>query len=799
MAADVSVAPASEPPPSRDLQELRTTLTGLQQDLATVNERLALAQRSAGAGLWDWDIRRHDLYWSPELFALFGLDPAVWPADRSTWKALVHPDDRPIVNAAIEAARARRQPLACEFRICPPANGIRWIQLFGDTQFDEAGVATRMAGICLDITTRKEMEAALRASEDRFRSVLDNSSEAAYRRDLQADCYDYMSPTIAAITGWSIEEMNHMTTGAVLSLMHHDDVATVTRELERVDRECRKTGRATAQLEYRLRDPQGVFRWLGDGVTELADSDGRPRYRQGLVRDIRERKRAERLLLARMHLTEFGQAHTLDEFLQATLREAEDLTESCIGFYHFLEADQETLTLQMWSQNTLAHMCTAVGKGTHYSISRAGVWVECVRERRPIIHNDYASLPTERRKGLPVGHAPVIRELVVPVIRDDQIVAILGVGNKPRDYDQMDVAMVSELADLAWERVGRKRAEEALAAASAQIEFERNRLNAVMEALPIGVSVVGSNSEFIQTNRAFQRIWGGSAPVDSHSRYEFYRAWWTHSDRLITPEDWASNRAIEHGETVLEQELRIQRFDGQIAHVLNSAVPIRDERGQVQGCAVAVMDISARVQAEDDLRSMNAQLEARLQEIQVLQEQLREQAIRDPLTGLFNRRYMQEVFEMALAHAKRLDEPISVLLMDVDHFKSVNDRFGHKAGDLMLEALGRLLRATSRQMDIACRYGGEEFVLLMPDASLPMALQRAESWRAAFAAQRLDHSGAVLQATLSVGVAAFPDHGHSVDELLRAADTALYLAKRAGRNCVKAPGPEQPAAPVMPS
>ncbi len=772
-----------------------TSLTRLQQELALLNERLTLAQRSAGAGLWDWDIQRHALYWSPELFALFGLDPAVWPADRLTWKAIVHPDDRPLVNAAIEAARAGREPLVCEFRIQPPGDGIRWIQLFGETRFDESGVATRMAGICLEITARKKMEAALRESEDRFRSVLDNSSQAAYRRDLLADRYDYLSPVIESITGWSIADMTTMSTAMVVELVHPDDIAGVTRELGDAEANLPPSGRASLQLEYRLRDPQRQYRWIGDTVTILADSMGRAIYRQGLIRDIRERKRSERLLLARMRLTEFGQAHTLDEFLQATLAEAEDLTESRIGFYHFLEADQETLTLQMWSQNTLNHMCTAVGKGTHYDISRAGVWVECVRERRPVIHNDYASLPGDRRKGLPAGHAPVIRELVVPVIRDDQIVAILGVGNKPRDYDPADVALVSELADLAWERVGRKRAEEALATASAQIEFERNRLNAVMEALPIGVAVVGPDAELLQSNRAFQMIWGGAAPVDTDSRYDFYQAWWTHSDRGVTPEEWASNRAIERGETVLEQELRIQRFDGQIAHVLNSAVPIRDERGQVQGCAVAMMDITSRVRAEDELRSMNTQLEGRLQEIQVLQEQLREQAIRDPLTGLYNRRYMQETFEVALAHAKRLGESIGVLLMDVDHFKSLNDRFGHKAGDLVLEALGRLLRATSRQMDIACRYGGEEFVLLMPGATLAMALQRAESWRAAFAAQRLDDSGAVLQATLSVGVAGFPDHGHSVDELLRAADTALYLAKRAGRNCVKAPGSEHSALP----
>ncbi len=176
--------------------------------------------------------------------------------------------------------------------------------------------------------------------------------------------------------------------------------------------------------------------------------------------DITARKRAEELLRVRMRLMEFAATHSLDEFLQQTLDEVGELTDSPIGFYHFVEADQKTLSLQMWSTRTLKEFCTAQGKGKHYSIADAGVWVDCVHQRRPVIHNDYASLP--HRKGMPEGHAQVIRELVAPIMRGERVVAILGIGNKPSDYTEKDVELVAYLADVAWEIVERKRAEDAL-------------------------------------------------------------------------------------------------------------------------------------------------------------------------------------------------------------------------------------------------------------------------------------------------------------------------------------------------
>jgi diguanylate cyclase (GGDEF)-like protein len=168
-----------------------------------------------------------------------------------------------------------------------------------------------------------------------------------------------------------------------------------------------------------------------------------------------------------------------------------------------------------------------------------------------------------------------------------------------------------------------------------------------------------------------------------------------------------------------------------------------------------------------------------------LRETLREQSIRDPLTGLFNRRFLEESLEREIRRATRSQRSLSVLMIDLDHFKRFNDTFGHDAGDALLRELGQLLQSNVRGSDIACRYGGEEFSLIMPDATAATAQERAEHIRKSAKGLDLKHAGQALGAvTLSVGVAAFPEHGDTPFLLTRAADQALYRAKAAGRDRV---------------
>ena len=168
-----------------------------------------------------------------------------------------------------------------------------------------------------------------------------------------------------------------------------------------------------------------------------------------------------------------------------------------------------------------------------------------------------------------------------------------------------------------------------------------------------------------------------------------------------------------------------------------------------------------------------------------LRETLRSQAIRDSLTGLFNRRYLEVTMERELNRVKRQGTPLGVIMMDLDHFKDYNDTFGHSAGDKLLSALGALLKSHIRGEDIACRYGGEEFLLILPGASMEIALERAEGLRQAVKEMHQHYQG-LKPASLSLGVAVYPDHGDTGGQLIQSADAALYRAKRAGRDRVVA-------------
>ncbi len=211
--------------------------------------------------------------------------------------------------------------------------------------------------------------------------------------------------------------------------------------------------------------------------------------------------------------------------------------------------------------------------------------------------------------------------------------------------------------------------------------------------------------------------------------------------------------------------------------------PLYSRTGKVTGRLIMLRDISVRRQAQDNLEQANAQLKAQLEQNLVLQEKLREQAVHDPLTGTFNRTYLDDTLARELALSEREGTPVSLLMIDVDHFKSVNDTFGHRAGDLMLESLGRLLRAHTRASDVIFRYGGEEFLALLPGMPLDAAVERAESLRQEVEALRVIYDGENVRITISVG-AATHHAGLDADVVLGAADRALYKAKDLGRNCV---------------
>lgn len=204
---------------------------------------------------------------------------------------------------------------------------------------------------------------------------------------------------------------------------------------------------------------------------------------------------------ARLRLMEYSIAHSRDEVMVKTLDEAEILTNSQIGFFHKLEQDKKNLLLMAWSTRTSNEMCSIEGKGMHYALSEAGIWADCIRQGHAVIHNDYTSLP--QKKGLPDGHAPVIRLLAVPVFRHSEIVAVLGVGNKPSDYTNEDIDTISLLADMAWDIAEYKQADDAL-------RFSEQRHRIIFENSPLGMIHFDTEGAILDCNDKFAELMGSS-------------------------------------------------------------------------------------------------------------------------------------------------------------------------------------------------------------------------------------------------------------------------------------------------
>lgn len=281
-----------------------------------------------------------------------------------------------------------------------------------------------------------------------------------------------------------------------------------------------------------------------------------------------------------------------------------------------------------------------------------------------------------------------------------------------------------------------------------------------------------------------------------------------------TVEEWMSNRSLfkEHihkgdihtWETARREsrahnslytcEYRFIKSNGEILWLHDEAVLIQDHANNRMLMQGILYDISKQKFAEEDLRDLNLTLEKRIAERTVelekeiaqrkkAEEALRQEAIRDPLTNLFNRRFMEESLSREIRRAKRKGTSLIVVMIDFDHFKKFNDTYGHDAGDEILRWFGNLLKTIIRGADIACRYGGEEFTLILPDASVDDAYKRMEEIRSEIKSQVIRHKEIELSGfTISMGVSIFPEHGETAEMLLKKADNALYRAKDAGRD-----------------
>jgi PAS domain S-box-containing protein len=303
-----------------------------------------------------------------------------------------------------------------------------------------------------DISQRVNTEKALQASETHYRELADSITDVFFEMDGDLR-YIYWNKSSESLTGITAKDAIGKSMRQIFGESEEQD------RIEKIYKDVlRNRQPKTFETSLTLGNHQYVFE-----INAYPSTHGV----SVVAKDVTDRKRSETIMQKRFELMEYSAHHSLNEVMQKAMDEVSQLTGSMIGFMHFVEADGNTLGMQTWSTSALEQFSVSASEGTHLPVDQAGVWADAVRARRSMIHNDYASLPN--RKNLPEGHLKIIREMVIPIIRNEKTVAVLGLGNRPKDYTQRDLEIAERFADYAWDITERKQMERALA-------DERNQL-----------------------------------------------------------------------------------------------------------------------------------------------------------------------------------------------------------------------------------------------------------------------------------------------------------------------------------
>ncbi len=345
-----------------------------------------------------------------------------------------------------------------------------------------------------------------------------------------------------------------------------------------------------------------------------------------------------------------------------------------------------------------------------------------------------------------------------------------------------------------------RNANQELAEKVQELQQRMREINLLSEMASRLQSCKDVNEAYAEISNVAEKLfpkWSGALCVPSASRtmVETVANWGEASEgeRVFAPDDcWALRRGQPQSFRLGDEGSACRHID--LTKVTESlCVPF-----MAQGEALGIVSLQMRGSQEDQESPIRSSGEAERRLAAVLAEHvalalgnlklkvsLKNQSICDPLTGLFNRRYMEESLEREFSRANRNKTSVAIVMMDLDHFKRFNDTFGHEAGDSLLCTVGDLLKKNTRRQDIACRYGGRDFVLAFADSNLADALRQAEILRQQVKQLTVEHAGQLLgTVSVSIGVALFPDHGNSMGDVFRASYEALSCAKRDGRDRV---------------
>ncbi len=597
--------------------------------------------------------------------------------------------------------------------------------------------------------------AALHDSEERHRAVLDNVQEVIFQ--LTADgAWTFLNGAWTMLSGHSVAQ----TLGrGFLAYFHPDDREKCRAVLDAID----AGGDQHYQCSVRLTRDDGAYRWVHINLCRGAVSATDEHQIVGTIVDISDRVRAEKAL------RESEQRYALALDAASDGMWFHDLLSDRISFSkHWKE-------MLGYSADEMQNNVETVMKLIHPAdITRYKVALQAHLER-------------EVPMALEVRLRPKDGEYRWFNLRGQAV------------WDDRGVAL--HMAGAATDATARKEAEsearrlnERLNHSVSELQQRTDELSKLREMADLIQSCTGLDEAYRIIGDFAQRLFGASSGAAfmlnaSRNLAEAATVWGDISaaEEVFQPQDcWALRRTKPNLVDTQHSTLRCPHVEGKVQGEY-LCLPLT-----AQGETFGTLHLRNTAKGAPRLSTRTSLIELFAEQVALtlgnlkLRETLRSQSIRDALTGLFNRRYLEETLGREERRAIRANLPIGIIMFDVDHFKRLNDAHGHDAGDAVLRALGSLLQTHVREGDIACRYGGEEFVIALPGASLAITRERANELRkltekfTAFIPGR-----SMEKVTISLGAAAYPEHGATWQEVIQAADKALYRAKQGGRNRVE--------------
>jgi len=674
---------------------------------------------------------------------------------------LVHPEDLgKIREIALDKVQAGENVMV-EWR-CKSADG-GWVWMESNLHIlkDENGQPCRLLASSRNIQERKQSEEAEQAAKQERDRILISVPDALWSAEASPNgswTYQYISPVIANLTGYTpaeILEDQRLST----RIIHHDDRPGVLYEFNRINMGIIQH----LNLEYRVTHRDGSLRWVRDSQTAQR-MNGVIRV-DGVLSDITERKKAEEAL---------QQAHDQLTFITATI--SDYLWSGEMDHLGVLKINYLSPVVEKLLGYTPDEV---IGSGIEAWINKIDSADRSIFERflKDILSTNRRSFATEYRIRRKDGSVCWVRDSVeVRQVADDRYL-LNGVVTDITERKQTELQL--------------QQANERLKQSITELEERNRQITMVNEMGDLMQSCLSTSDIFEVISSYGGRLFAGHSGavfmLDERKRLVEAASVWgkaLHSHLVYEPEQcWALRRGRVHVVENPGNDLDCGHIQSAGKHVYMCIPMIA--HGETLGAFYLELDQGGM----DDRYRQTASLVAERISLALanlkLQESLQSQSIRDALTGLYNRRYMEDAMEREIRQSARQDQPIGVIMMDLDHFKQFNDVHGHAAGDVLLAIFGEYLESSVRSGDIACRYGGDEFVVVLPNATLPDTVERATQIREGMKRLVVQYRGQTLgNITASMGISAFPEHGEDMEEILRAADNALYVAKDHGRDRV---------------